>query len=61
MRAKVKDAKEKWMMKRNEHRQAELYLGRLPFHEELKRNCSEFYSSLRSIWGFNPIKLDYFK
>ncbi len=40
MRAKVSHAKEKWIMKRNEHRQAELYLGRLTFHEELKRSCS---------------------
>jgi hypothetical protein len=59
MRAKVSHAKEKWIMKRNERQQAELYLGRLTFHKELKRSCSEFYSSLRSIWGFCPLKLDF--
>jgi hypothetical protein len=51
MKALVVYAKEKWMMKHNDHQQAELYLGKLPFHEELKRSCCKFYSSLRSIWG----------
>jgi hypothetical protein len=59
MKTLVVDAKEEWIMKRNEHRQAELYLGKLPFHEELKRSCREFYSSLKSIWEFSPLKLDY--
>jgi hypothetical protein len=61
MRATIIHVKEKWVLKRNERRQAELYLGRLTFHEELKRSCGEFYSSLNSIWGFSPIKLDYLK
>ena len=61
MRATIIHVKEKWVLKRNERRQAELYLGRLTFHEELKRSCGEFYSSLKSIWGFSPIKLDYLK
>lgn len=61
MKALVLQGKENWTMKRNKRRQAELHLGRLPFHEELKRSCCEFYSSLKSIWGFSPIKLDYFK
>ena len=54
-------AKENWIIKRNERRRAELYLGRLKFDEELKRSCSEFYSSLKSIWGFSPVKLHYMK
>jgi hypothetical protein len=61
MKALVVHAKGKWTMKHNEHWQAELYLGRLPFHKELKRSCGEFYSSLRSIWGFCPTKIDFLK
>lgn len=57
----VSDAKEVWMRKRNEHRLAELYLGRLPFHKELKRCCGEFYSSLKRTWGCCPLKVDFFK
>jgi hypothetical protein len=49
IKALVLQGREKYMMKHNERRQAELYLGRLPFHEELKRSCGEFYSSLRTI------------
>jgi hypothetical protein len=58
MKANIIHVKEKWVMKWNEHRQAELYLRRLTFDEELKRSCGEFYSSSKSIWGFSPIKLD---
>jgi hypothetical protein len=61
MRANIIHAKKNWIMKCNEHQQAELYLGRLTFDKELKRSCGEFYSSLNSIWGFSPIKLDYLK
>jgi hypothetical protein len=49
MRAKVKVAKDKWIMKHNEHQHTELYLGRLKFEEELKRSCGEFYSSLKIV------------
>jgi hypothetical protein len=48
-------------MKQNERQWAELYLGGLKFDEELKRSCGEIYSSLKSIWGFSPVKLDYMK
>ncbi len=61
MRAKFAPAKVKWIIKCNERQQAELYVGRLTFEEELKRSCGEFYLSLKSIWGFSPIKLDYIK
>ncbi len=61
MKTLVVHAKEKWMMKHNNWWQAEFYLGRLLFDKELKKSCGEFYSSLKSIWGFNPLKLDYFK
>jgi hypothetical protein len=49
------------MITGNECWKAELYLGRLPFHEELKRSCGEFYSTFRSTCGFCPTILDYFK
>jgi hypothetical protein len=61
MKGLVHDAMEKWVLKRNERRCDELYLGRLPFHEELKRCCGEFYSALKHTWGCCPIKVDYFK
>ncbi len=40
MKANIIHAKEKWIMWHNEHRQAELYLGKLTFDEELKRSCA---------------------
>jgi len=46
MKALIVHTKEKWMMKHNEHWQAELYLRWLPFHKALKRSCGEFYSLL---------------
>ena len=61
MKALITDAMENWILKRNERRQDELYLGRLKFHEELKKSCGEFYSALKRAWGFYPIKVDYFK
>jgi len=61
MKALVVHAKENWIIKWNEHRQAELYLGKLKFDEELKRSCGEGYSSLKSIWSFSSVKLDYMK
>ncbi len=61
MKTLVVHAKENWIIKQNEHWRAELYLGRLKIDEELKRCCGEFYSSLKSIWGFTPVKLDYMK
>jgi hypothetical protein len=61
MKALVVHAKENWITKWNEDQRAELYLGKLKFDEELKRSCGEFYSSLKSIWGFSPVKLDYMK
>jgi hypothetical protein len=61
MKALVVHAKEKWMMKCKEHQQAEFYLRRLPFHDELKRSCGKFYSLLRSIWVFSLSKIDYLK
>jgi hypothetical protein len=56
LKALILSAKEEWMITSNERRQAELYLGRLPFHEELKRSCGEFYSTLKSTCGFCPTK-----
>jgi hypothetical protein len=61
MKALITDAMENWILKRNERRQDELYLGRLQFHEELKKCCGEFYSALKRAWGCYPIKVDYFK
>ncbi len=61
LKAKVSNARELWLIKRNEHRQNELYLGRVPFHDELRRSCEEFYATLRNIWGFSPLKLFYMK
>jgi hypothetical protein len=61
MKALIVHIKEKWMMKHNEDWQAEFYLGRLPFHEELERSCGESYSLLKYTWGHCPTKLDYAK
>ncbi len=44
MRAKVSHAKEKWIMKRNEHQQAELHLGSLTFSKELKRRVATSFT-----------------
>jgi hypothetical protein len=61
LKAKVSRVKELWMIKRNEHRKNELYLGTLPFHDELRRSCGEFYAALRHVWGFSPEQLLYMK
>jgi hypothetical protein len=61
LNAKVSNARVLWLFESNKHPRNELYLGRLPFHNELRRSCEEFYATLRNIWGFRPLKLFYMK
>jgi hypothetical protein len=61
LEVEVSRAKELWIKKQNKHCQIELYLGTLPFHDELRRSCEEFYAALRNVWGFKPYQLFYMK
>ncbi len=54
LEAEVSRAKVLWIKKRNKRPQNELHLGTLPFHDDLRRSCEEFYA-------FKPYQLFYMK
>jgi hypothetical protein len=37
----------------------ELYLSSVPFEDDLRRSCAEFYFELKKIWGYTPAKWCY--
>jgi hypothetical protein len=57
LKRKVPAARRRWIAKHDEWHRAEAYLGIQPFSYELRRAREEFYSAIRTEWGFSPRKL----